>query len=367
MSIKVRPYRGKVGQWEVDIRIMLPNGKKVRERLKAPVASRSGAKRWAEARERELLSKGLLPETREAPRFSPFADEFLESYARVHNKPSEVRAKTTAFNRHLKPVFGKKRLDEISTRDIDGFKAKKLREGLSAKSVNNLLTILRKCLDTAVDWELLSHLPKVKWLKTVDPGFDFLDFDEAARLLDAARAEAEWHAMILTALRTGLRVGELRALRWQDVDLVARRLMVRRSASKDDVGAPKSGRTREVDLGAEVTAVLKAHRHLRGELVFCHPTGRMLTENECKHPLRRAYTRAGLRPFGWHVLRHSFASHLTMRGAPLKVVQELLGHSDIRVTMRYSHLSPNVRRDAVELLNASGVIGTIDDARPKGH
>ena len=82
----------------------------------------------------------------------------------------------------------------------------------------------------------------------------------------------------------------------------------------------------------------------------------MLTENECKHPLWRACKRAGLREIGWHALRHTFASQLVMRGAPLKVVQELLGHADIRMTMRYSHLSPNVRRDAVELLNSTATI-----------
>ena len=79
----------------------------------------------------------------------------------------------------------------------------------------------------------------------------------------------------------------------------------------------------------------------------------MLTENECKHPLWRTCRRAGLRIIGWHSLRHTFASHLVMRGAPLKAVQELLGHADIRMTMRYSHLSPSVRRDAVALLDTS--------------
>jgi integrase len=147
-------------------------------------------------------------------------------------------------------------------------------------------------------------------------------------------------------------MGELRALRWQDVDLVARKLVVRRSVAKNDVGTPKSGRSREVDLSPELVSVLKVHRHLRSELVFCHETGRMFTENECKHPLWRACKRAGLREIGWHTLRHTFASQLVMRGAPLKAVQELLGHADIHMTMRYSHLSPSVRCEAVALLDS---------------
>ena len=77
-----------------------------------------------------------------------------------------------------------------------------------------------------------------------------------------------------------------------------------------------------------------------GELVFCDDDGEMLTKGECKWPLWRACKRAGLRRIGWHVLRHTFASHLVMRGVPLKAVQELLGHATMEMTMRYSHLSP---------------------------
>ncbi len=95
------------------------------------------------------------------------------------------------------------------------------------------------------------------------------------------------------------------------------------------------------------TATLSA----RWPLSFCGWDGQMLDYNVCKHPLRRAYRKAGLRKVGWHMLRHTFASHLVMRGAPLKAVQELLGHSTMEMTMRYAHLSPDVRRDAVGLLD----------------
>ena len=167
---------------------------------------------------------------------------------------------------------------------------------MSPKSVNNQLTVLRKCLFVAVEWALLAHMPAVKWLKTEEPDFDFLSFEEASRFLDAAKREPEWYAMMLTAMRTGLRIGELRALRWQDVDLVAGKLLVRKAAAKQIVGSPKSRRSREVELGREVRDALKAHRHLRGELVFCHETGRMLIENECKHPLDRRQGTRLVRP-----------------------------------------------------------------------
>src|SRR5215472_14600564 len=121
---------------------------------------------------------------------------------------------------------------------------------------------------------------------------------------------------------------------------------------RGQVGSPKNGRSREVPLSDETVRILKAHRHLRGELVFCDERGESLAYEAGRDPLRRACRRAGLRNVGWHTLRHTFASHLAMRGVPLKAIQELMGHSTIEMTMRYAHLSPTVKRDAVAQLDA---------------
>jgi integrase len=220
---------------------------------------------------------------------------------------------------------------------------------LSPKTINNCLTVLRRMLVIAYKRGLIDKVPEVEWLKAPKPEFDFFTFEEAERLL--AAAEGEWRTMILVGLRTGMRQGELLALRWEDVDLVAGRITVRQNAVWGLVGTPKSGKGREIALGEEVLAALKAHRHLRGPLVFCAMDGAMLTSGEMKWPLWRSCKRAGLRRIGWHVLRHTFASHLVMRGAPLRAIQELLGHATIMMTMRYAHLSPEIARDAVRLLD----------------
>jgi site-specific recombinase XerD len=109
------------------------------------------------------------------------------------------------------------------------------------------------------------------------------------------------------------------------VDLVAGRLMVRQNIVRGQIGTPKSGKPREVALGDDVVHALKRHRHLRGQYVFCNAFGRPLLKGECKHPLWRAYKRAGLRRISWHVLRHSFASHLVMRGAPSRWCRSFSG------------------------------------------
>jgi integrase len=203
---------------------------------------------------------------------------------------------------------------------------------------------------------LIERVPTIRWLKTREADFDFLSFAEADRLI--ATADPEWRAMIIVALRCGLRIGELRALRWRDLELgpVNPALHVRQAMAREVLGTPKSeaGR-RTVPLCRSAAAALRAHlRHLHSEIVFAQPdTGEILTEAMTRTPLRRAQKAAGLRHLGWHVLRHTFASHLVMRGAKLEAVKELMGHSTIDQTMRYVHLSPQFRQDTIALLDSN--------------
>jgi integrase len=347
--------RDRNGRWRYRKLVRLPNGSKVRISGTPTI----NTKLECEREERAHIERTLNPiretkeeKPKEVPTLDVFSKEFIENYADVNNRPSETRMKRSIFKHHLGPALGAKRLDEIGPRDVEAYKKLKLDAGRAAKSINNDLTILRKTLAIAREWGIIEHLPGIRWMKVPKPKFDFLTFDEAERLVKAA--DGDWPTTILVALRTGLRVGELLALRWDDVDLVAGRLMVRRSDWRGHVGPPKNGKTREVPLSPEAVAALRRHRHLRGDLVFSFESGRALTENELRRPLYRACKRAGLRRIGWHVLRHSFASHLAMRGVAIKAVQELLGHSSIEMTMRYAHLSPDVRRDAVLLLDGRG-------------
>jgi integrase len=180
---------------------------------------------------------------------------------------------------------------------------------------------------------------------------DFLTFEEADAPDLGAAGEGEIGVMIVLARHTGLRHGEL-GLQWTDVDLKVGRLMVRRSYVRGRIGTPKSGEPREVPLNERAVAALRKLPR-RGLWVFCNQDGELLTKGACKWPLWRACKAGGLRRIGWHVLRHTFASHLVMRGVPLRVVQVLLGHASIEETERYSHLSPAISKDAVRLLEGS--------------
>ena len=187
-----------------------------------------------------------------------------------------------------------------------------------------------------------------------EPDFDFLTFEEADRLLETAKHEPGWHAIIFTAVRTGLRYGELCELRWHDVDLTAGRLLVRRSFTRGHVTTPKNHKKREIPLSPAAIDVLKRHRqlkHLKDGLVFCKPDGGRRLNRRADVAIKKFCRLAGLRLTCFQVCRHTFASHLVMRGRSLKEVQELLGHSDFKQTMRYAHLAPSVKREAVTALD----------------
>ncbi len=304
---------------------------------------------------------------KEVPTLKEFAPTYLE-VSRVKNKPSSVDMKEMFLRVHILPRLGDLRLDQVSyaviedlkvalagtaignvTRKKNGDPGKPVTRTLSKKSINNCLTVLRRMLSIAKKRELIASVPEIEWFREPPPEFDFFTFEEADRLIIAA--PDEWKAMIIVALRTGLRLGELMALRWQDVDLVSGKVVVRQNVVKGIIGTPKSNKPREVPLSDEALAVLHEHRHLRGPLVFCDRDGRMLRVPKTRYAMEKTCKRAGLRFVGWHVLRHTFASHLAMRGAPLKAIQDLLGHATIQMTMRYAHMSPDVARDAVRLLD----------------
>jgi integrase len=360
------------GTWFYRKWVRTPDGRKVRIFGTPKADGLPETRAGAEEAERRAIARVLetgeaKPVTKEVPTIEEFHKVFLAASS-IINKPSSVDSKEKLLRFHIVPRLGHLRLDEVTYAVIEDFKLAlaqtpinagktyvgvkldpKSKKTLSSKTINNVLTCLRRMLVVARKRGLIEFVPDVEWLKRDDVEFDFLDFNEAERLL--AAAPGEWRTMILTALRTGMRHGELIGLRWDDIDLTAGRITVRQNVVNGQIGTPKSGKPREIPLGIEVRTALKEHRHLRGPLVFCHMSGELLGTVDTRLPLWRACKKAGLRQIGWHALRHSFASHLVMRGASLKAVQELLGHSSIQMTMRYAHLAPEVVNETVRLLD----------------
>ena len=148
-----------------------------------------------------------------------------------------------------------------------------------------------------------------------------------------------------------MRAGEIVALEWDDVDLERRQISIRHSDWRGQLTSPKSGRGRFVAMTERVATALRKQRHLRSPRVLCLDDGKPITRQGAWSRVRYAAHRANV-PTGVHILRHTFCSHLVMRGAAMRSVQELVGHQDLTMTQRYSHLSPAALIDTVRLLES---------------
>ena len=139
-----------------------------------------------------------------------------------------------------------------------------------------------------------------------------------------------------------------------------------RSDWKGHVTVPKGGRLRYVPLTVQLTGALREHRHLRSDRVLCQADGSPMSADIVKHHVERAARRAQIAQNGVHRLRHTFCSHLAMRGAPARAIQELAGHQDLMTTQRYMHLSPAALDSAIRLLDACGMPPGLGDMLETG-
>lgn len=259
------------------------------------------------------------------------------------------------IRRHLLPAFGPRRLSEISTGLVMEHSAKAVG---STKTLWNRLTLLRTMLALAVDLEWLGRLPKIQKpkIRSCDAGYRWLRTRrEIDLVLGAARAEGEQvFVLYATATWTGMRKGELAALRWADVDFEKRLVSVERSFK----GPTKSGRTRHLPIVDPLLPVLRAWRlKCPGDLVFPNERGTLHNSSAriFEETLHRVLKRAGLaheRKRGelkphitFHDLRHTFASHWVLGGGDIFRLQKILGHASIDMTQRYAHLAPDAYTD----------------------
>jgi integrase len=383
MSVRKRRWRLKDGsyreKWMVHIEHTLPDGTERVLRRVSPVQTKRGAESFERELRRQLLEEHRAkeepnpepqPKIQETPTLAEFAEEFL-AYQATLNKATELRSKRSILEHHLIPAFGDKRLDAIDVRAIDRYKVGKLSppkegegvkstrrkpsKGLSPKTINNHLVVLGRMLKVAAKWELIPAAPEIEKLAVRKQPFDFLDFEEAEQFISTARKELpEWHPFVVVGIRTGLRVGELLALRWrEDIDLERGRVRVQQGYTREGgFDSPKSESSeREVPLTWDAAEALRRQRRAsKGRLVFADKQGEVNSLRSVGHFVGKTAKLAGLRHVHPHVLRHTFASHAVMKGVPLKLVQEWMGHASINMTMRYAHLAEGIHDDMIQRL-----------------
>jgi integrase len=276
-------------------------------------------------------------------KFEALADMYLEDYAKIEKRSWATDKYYLEAN--MKPFFKDTPIAKITAHDLQRYVKWRRESGVSKITVNRCLQILKRMLNLAIDWGYLGDNParKVKLFSEKDNLKErILAGDEETRLLEAAPEYLR--PIVIVALKTGMRRGEILHLRWRAVDFERRVIKVEES---------KSGKPRFVDMSPELAELLRRLRvgEPAAEFVFSNPrTGRPLVE--VGKAFRRACKLAGIAGLRFHDLRHSFATRLIEAGVDIVTVKELLGHSTITLTQRYTHSRSELRRRAVERLGA---------------
>ncbi len=232
------------------------------------------AERIAIARLRETGSTDPTPPTAAGPaaKVVPTVEEFAKVWlakSEGDDKPSTLVKKRLTLDQHILPRFGHLRLDQVDFASVEAWRLAMLRAPLKPSTTYRILTDFRALLGYAFKLDILERLPKWPTQRIPEHKARFLTFEETDRLIAAAAPMDPWKAMVTVAARTGLRHGELTALRWEDVDLPGGKISVNENYVDGHTGTPKSGHGREVPLSNDAIKVLRAVNHNRGPLVFC--------------------------------------------------------------------------------------------------
>jgi len=309
-----------------------------------------------------LLDSRLRPinQGRQRPQstvlFGQFVREQWEPVVLPTLKAGSARYYGIQIRCHLMPTFGERRLCDIARVDVLRFLAAQRKQGFSGSSVHGMRTALSKVLQAAVDWNVLEQNP-ARGLRIGDrsPKAErlYLTPVEVQRLLTALPEPC--HVLVLVATLTGLRIGEILALRWKNLDLVRGVIQVRETVSEGRFGTPKTKSSRrDVPMSQPVRDAFQAqHTRCRqtgpDDLVFTTRNQTPLNpKNLLRRVLRPTCEASGLPLISWHSFRHTHATLLGEVGESLRTAQAILGHSDLGATLLYAHAIPESQKRAVD-------------------
>lgn len=340
----------------------------------------------AQAREKAIevlnnLHKGIEPTAQKGINKPKTLQEFIENeykpWVLSHHKRGEETLKTIA--RCFNKLFPKT-LTEITPSILEQWRTKRLNEGIGSTTLNRNIATLKSVMAKATEWGFLNENPlkKLKLFK-IDrsPKVRYLSLDEETRLRQALlerdsqlklerKSANQWRKargyplypdfdedtpcdylmpMVLLSINTGLRQGELFHLTWDMVDLVEQSIIISGEVTKNNS-------SRYIPMNNEAIKIfeqLYKKSDIKEGLVF--PSKNSEPFNNVKRSWSSVLKKAKITNFRWHDLRHHFASKLVMAGVELNTVRELLGHADIKMTLRYAHLAPENKIRAVKKID----------------
>ena len=269
-------------------------------------------------------------------KFEDFSQEYLNAHSKLHKKSWVTdEYHINDFN----TFFKNKCLSEITAQDIESFKMERQKE-VSKSTVNRQMSLLRGMFNKAVAWGKVQDNPmkSIQFFSEPEGRLRFLEKEEAQKLI--GNCDNNLRSIVVVALNTGMRRGEILNLQWQDVDYKRNIITLMET---------KNGKQRKIPMNLKVKSALEGLiKHPKSPYVFCYDNGKRI--QDIRKTFSTALRKSGINNFHFHDLRHTFASQLVMAGVDLNTVRELLGHKDISMTLRYSHLAPSHKQRAVDVL-----------------
>jgi integrase len=362
-TVHTRPVSGHVfrlerkrgDRWYMKYR--LPDGRQIQKLIGPAWTSRKGApppgyytKRTAQTVLNETLARARRGELGGVAAVRATFANAAEEWLRYVERDRERKASTVADYRHmvsrLKPELGSLRIEDITPERIESYRDDLVEGGRSNRTINKYLVVLHGIFKRAMKVYGLPANPVTlveKRPNTRPANIDVFSYEEVTALRRAAESDQD-AALYLTAALTGLRMGELLALRWRDIDFELDSVRVRWSFTGGKEGTPKSGRERTVPMAGEVAQVLARLSHRErftgdDDLVFAGARGGHLRPNDVRAGYKQALSEAGLRDLRFHDLRHTFGTH-AIRNADSREVMEWMGHQDLKTTQIYLSFKP---------------------------
>lgn len=278
--------------------------------------------------------------------FKDFASEiYLETYAKVRKKSWKSDEKY--LKAQLIPFFGEMELSEITPLTVDRFIARRQKDGVKNSTINRELTVLKKMLNLAIDWQLseisVNPVKRARYFSEASYKRDrVLSYEEETALF---REASDHLKPILTcALQTGMRCAEILGLKWENVDLEKRQILIKAESSK-------SGKGRIIPITSTLLYELRrleGRSHGSDQFVFLYKSRPV---KSIQVAFTNARCRAGIKDLTFHDLRHTFASRLVSKGANPVSVKNILGHANLKTTEIYLHANLKQMREAIELLD----------------
>lgn len=308
----------------------------------------SGSARFKDAeailiKRKQTVKEGKQPEKKK-PIPNVLFKNFVPEYLAWAKRQRAYKQKETLVNQ-LTGIFGNYPLRAFNSRILEQHQTERLEKGNKPATINRHLATIKHMFSKATEWEMVEEevckrVHKTKMLEENNRRLRYLSGEECQRLIESCGKHIR--SVVIMALNTGMRRGEILSLRWDNLDLKNGFILLEKT---------KNGDRREIPINATLRAVLEAlPRRLDGGPVFFNPD----TDREygdIKNGFNNACKRAKITDFHFHDLRHTFASHLIMAGVDITTVKELLGHKTLTMTLRYAHLAPSHKVKAVDILD----------------